>query len=419
MTVTPPPAPPWFHQNWQQRYDAIMSRQATAALQVTGAGQSAYNGTTVDNPTGTGSHAAWDGTLAYDQGNVSDAMRNLAAYSGQQRDPATLQWYRQAVQSMLHENSHMLTARGDDYAHSAPYYAIDHNKALEEGITEAWSRAHVNDYIAAMNLEQDAPGISGVVTRDAYPQYTPAATTLCNELGRDTRRGDEVMRRLNNQSVRAKWPAAADMMFRSSGLQHQLPVAEHNAARLRIQHAMQQNFDHLPTLQGTPQQVDLASRAAGQAAVQAGRNTVNQLRAEVAQRQAQAAHLAQAQNEAAPQNSHQAPGWHQAQGWQQAQGQHGQGWQQGLGQQGWQQGQGQRGWQQQGQQGQWQQQAPPDPGQQVAPGSAQHAMSLAQSGVAPMSGATTLGADQFGSRGDTRTGGNAAERTTPQRGDRG
>ena len=400
MTITPPPGPPWFHPDWQQRYDAIMSRQAVAALQVTGAGQSAYNGTTVDKPTGQGSHAAWDGTIAYDQGNVADAMRNLAAYSGQQRDPATLQWYRQAVQSMLHENSHMLTARGDDYVHSAPYYAIDHNKALEEGLTEAWSRAHVNDYIAAMNLEQDAPGISGVVSRDAYPQYTPAATALCNELGNDTGLGgDEVMRRLNNESVRAKWPVAADMVFQSSGLQHQLPVSEHNAARLRIQHAMQSNFNHLPSLQGTPQQVNLGSLAAGQASAQAGRDTVNQLRAELAQRQAQAAQLAQAQHQATQYGSRQGAGWQQGQ-WQQGQWQQGQG---GQHPQGWQQGQ---------------HPPKPGPGQQVAaPGSAQHAMSLAQSGVAPMSGATTLGADQFGSRGDTRTGGNAAERTTPERGE--
>ncbi len=367
--TTQPNLPP-VHPDWPQRYDDIMARQADAAVKISGAGQSSYNGKVVENTTGQGSYADWDGTIGYDQGYVANAMKSVAAYSGHHHDPATLLTYRQAVQSMLHENSHMLGPKGDVYAQSAPEYGTAHGRALEEGITEAWSRAHVDEYIAEMGFEKDAPGISGVVQRDAYPQFTPAATTLCDELSKDTGLGgDEVMRRLNNESVRGKWPAAADMVFQSSGLQNQLPAAEQDAAKQRIQTAMQNRFAQLPTLQGTPQQVELASMATGVASVQAGRTEGATIRQEQAQATAKAA---QSQTQGQGQTQSQSQGQTQSQG-----------------------------------------QAPPQP----AVGSPQHTMAMAQGGVAPLGGAQALNADQFGSRREGSHSGQGAERTTPQRGE--
>jgi hypothetical protein len=268
-------------------FQDLMAWQAAAAVRISRAEQSHWNGRGYAMEGGGLGAAAWDGSISYDNAKVITPLRQMMYHAGQQHDPQTLQTYREAIQTVLHENSHMLSRRGETRMESAPVANDPHIASLEEGVAEAWSRAHVNDYIHELGLERVAPGISGTVERDAYPQYTPAVNALCQGLGNEMGvSGDEVLRRLNNETAKSKWPTVADMVMDSSGLRQQIPPAEQAAARDRIQQAMQSQFTHLPTLMDPSQPMDwqsyqnmrLASLAAGQNAIHQARLQVNVLR---------------------------------------------------------------------------------------------------------------------------------------------
>ena len=231
-------------------FDHLMRNQAAAAVAISGADKSAWTGYVQATSGGALGTANFHGVIDYDQAQVLDPLHELSRNNGRQQDRETLLRYRNALQTMLHENSHMLGPRDSDWAQSTGPYQVPSNMALEEGVTEAWSVAHVNNYIDALGAEKLAPGIKGTVTRQPYPQYVPAAQVLAYGIGQDIRQsGDEVLRRLNTQDVGGKWPAAADMMFRSTDLPSIVPPEHHDIVRGRIQHAMQSNFSHLRDLQ--------------------------------------------------------------------------------------------------------------------------------------------------------------------------
>jgi hypothetical protein len=256
-------------------FEHLMRNQAAAAVAISGADKSAWSGYVLATSGGALGTANFHGGTDYDQAQVLDPLHELSRNNGRQQDRQTLLRYRNALQTMLHEHSHMLIPRDRNWVESTGPYQMPSNKALEEGVTEAWSAAHVNDYIDALGVEKLAPGIKGTVTRQPYPQYVPATQVLAYGIGHDIRQsGDEVLRRLNTQDVGGKWPAAADMMFRSTDLPSIVPPEHHDVVRGRIQTAMQAQFAHLSTLQGTPDQLRLASVAAGQSALVAGRAEV-------------------------------------------------------------------------------------------------------------------------------------------------
>jgi hypothetical protein len=92
---------------------------------------------------------------------------------------------------MLHEHSHLAGPHGRGWQMAEGPYRNPSNAALEEGVTEAWSAAHMNDYIDALGVEKLAPGIKGTVTRQPYPQYVPATEVLAYGIGQDTRQSGD------------------------------------------------------------------------------------------------------------------------------------------------------------------------------------------------------------------------------------
>ncbi|MDX6294049.1 MAG: hypothetical protein QOH50_3124 [Kribbellaceae bacterium] len=255
--------------------DHLLANQAAAAVAISGADKSDWNGVAREISGGSLGTAWPDGSLDFDKVQVVDPLVELSRNNGRQQDPSKLLRFRNALQTMLHEHSHVLTPADRQFRDSGAAAQDPTKLALEEGVTEAWSATHVNEYIDVLGAEEMAPGIKGVVTREPYPQYVPAVQALADGIGHDTRLGgDEVLRRLNTADPETKWAAAADMMFRSTDLPSIAPADHHDIVRGRIQYAMQSKFAHLSGLQGNPDQLRLASVAAGQSALSAGRAEV-------------------------------------------------------------------------------------------------------------------------------------------------
>jgi hypothetical protein len=278
MTGTSPP---------EVAFRNLMQRQAFSAVRISGAEVSLWNGQWVEMTGGPAGVANWDGSIGYDK-QVLDRLRHMMAHYGRHHDPQTLAGYREAIRVVLHENSHLLSHAGEKWSESSAYYWQPSVAALEEGVTEAWAQANTDAYIRDLGLEQAAPGISGVPRTDAYPQYTPAVRALCQGLGRNMGVPEgEVLRRLNVVSARGKWPAVAEMVMQSSGLSQQIkdPLAR-TMARDRIQAAMQNEFSNLAKLYDPSKPIDaqafkqmqLASYAAGQAAIGQAQQQVDALR---------------------------------------------------------------------------------------------------------------------------------------------
>jgi hypothetical protein len=80
-------------------------------------------------------------------------------------------------------------------------------KALEEGITEVYSYNNLNAYIDLLGLEEIAWYCS-VSASPSYREYTPAAQTFANSIGRRSEVGsDEVIRRMAVVNAEQKWSA--------------------------------------------------------------------------------------------------------------------------------------------------------------------------------------------------------------------
>lgn len=245
-------------------YQWIMANQAQAAVRASGAEASSWGGVTLPSEGGALGGASGDGSITYDRAQVLTPIWEMSQNAGRPAPPETLSRWRNALQTMYHENTHYLNARGRSLADGLPDFQIGSVRALEEGVTEAWSADQVNGYIQQLGAEHLAPGISGAVVRQPYPQYVAATQILADRLGQDTGLGrQEVMRQLAVQDPGRKWPVAAEMAYRSGGLDALVPPQHRDIVMGRIQGSMQQPFEQLAHATGTPAQQHLASVAAG------------------------------------------------------------------------------------------------------------------------------------------------------------
>ena len=190
---------------WESVYQQLMTRQAAAALTVSRAEVSGWNGTITESSGGPLSTAHFDGRLEYDQVFVTCPIRHLAAYAGLRHSAETLTAHRIALQTILRANSHLMLPDGECLAASTAAYAATHNAALEQGVSQVWSADHLDDYVDALGVEEMAPGIKAAGNPTPDPQYAPATRALAEGLGRDTGLGcAEVLRRLNDAESRGQ-----------------------------------------------------------------------------------------------------------------------------------------------------------------------------------------------------------------------
>jgi hypothetical protein len=218
--------------------------------------------------------AAWDGTLLLDEVHISGPLQQMYEEPGAHLPRETLRRYRFALSELFHQQSHFLAAEGTSYADSAAVFADPAVRLLELGVTAAWTARHLNDYLAALDIPEVAPGIEQVGLPDGYPAYLPAAEALAAGVGdRVGLPSDEVLRRLNAVTPAAKWTEATTMLLSASGLSSVVPPADRPAIAERVDLAMRAPLFVMATLnvaEADEPTLQATSAAVGRASVDAG-----------------------------------------------------------------------------------------------------------------------------------------------------
>jgi hypothetical protein len=182
-------------------YQGLVNEQAKAAVRVSGAHHSSWTGHQVASAPDRKVRGAvtWNNTIEYNDEKVTAPLKEMFANARvHNQDRETLQWYREALKTTFHENVHLLAAEGSDHRDAMQAYANTPGlRPLEEGITEVYRYSHLNAYIDDLGLEEIAPGIRSAPADPSYREYTPAAQTFADSIGRRSGVGsDEVIRRM-------------------------------------------------------------------------------------------------------------------------------------------------------------------------------------------------------------------------------
>jgi hypothetical protein len=255
-------------------YRELTQQQANAAVAISGAHHSSWNGQQgqTDPARKVRGVAEWNHTINYSEALVTEPaqemFRNARAHN---QDPATLQSYREAVKTMLHENVHMLAAEGSNHSQAEFEFRQPGVRPMEEGITELYSQQKLNDYIDELGLEEIAPGLKNADAIKSYPKFLPAADRFTDTIARKSGldRAD-VVERMAVVTADQKFRVAADAVFDNSELPGVVPSDQREAAVRRIGSAMQQSFSEVDKVSDTEPIRRRESATAGARAADAG-----------------------------------------------------------------------------------------------------------------------------------------------------
>ncbi|MFK4088761.1 hypothetical protein ACI2LF_31895 [Kribbella sp. NPDC020789] len=230
---------------WERVRDAVQA--------ASGAGQSLWNGRLdyTDKPNTRGS-AASNGQMRLNQKLVVEPLQEMYATRGQ---PATReQWIarRNALKTVAHEFSHLASPDGYTHADRLAGMKKPGTRPLEEGVTEAWSQAALDDLADRVLPPEMAAQIKAV--RDdrgphSYPGWEPAARAFADQVGYETGiEGDEVLRQMAKEPRTTKARAAADLLYDASDLPELVPPEQEEAVRQEIADTIDKGFAEIEPL---------------------------------------------------------------------------------------------------------------------------------------------------------------------------
>ncbi|WP_427886674.1 hypothetical protein ACQHIV_28200 [Kribbella sp. GL6] len=232
----------------------LMREQANAAVQVSGAHHSSWNGR-LGAPIAPGSDlggtANWDNSISYNPRHVDERLQEMFRNSRvHNQDRSELVGYRDAMRVVLHENVHMLSSEGRDHAQSQAAFTTSPGvRPLEEGVTELYSHQALNDYIDELGVDQVAPGIKDVKSGQVYKNFTPAVEAFAETVGQKSgMQREEVIKSLAVVPADQKFQVAAAAMYDNSRLPGILPEDQRQAAIGKIATAMSSEFGRVTKL---------------------------------------------------------------------------------------------------------------------------------------------------------------------------
>jgi hypothetical protein len=222
-----------------------------AAMQLGGADQTAWNGQVIEAGEGILGVAHWDGTLHLDRECILDPLREMYDRTGESQSVATLIRYREALVTVLHEQSHFLGPAGSSQEAARAAFKQPGGRALEEGVAELWAQDHLDAYLDRLGIHQVAPGISQVRSEPSYQAFAPAVRVLATDL--DRRAGlapGESLNALNRQTAEGQWKLVVDLAYNSSRLPRLVPPDREQAVRLRLETTLRESFTSLALFEG-------------------------------------------------------------------------------------------------------------------------------------------------------------------------
>ncbi|WP_232828549.1 hypothetical protein [Kribbella monticola] len=256
---------------------SLLAAHAQAAIDISGADQTAWNGHVIEAGEGILGVAHWDGTLHLDRECILDPLRDLYADPGVKHSEEDLVRCREALVTVLHEQSHFLGPTGASQEAARVAFRLPGARALEEGVAEAWAHDHLNDYVRRLGIDKVAPGITEVRSTPSYQAFVPAVRVLATDL--DRRSGlprGTTLSALNRQTAEGQWPLIVDSAYRSSRLPDIVPPDREPAVRLRLETTLRDSFNALARFEA-----DLRDLAATKS-LAAGHHAVQRLTEEIA-----------------------------------------------------------------------------------------------------------------------------------------
>lgn len=231
----------------------LLEQHAQAAVHISGAEQTAWSGRVVEAGEGILGLAHWDGTLHLDRECILNPLQEMYDRSGYPHSDADLIRYREALVTLLHEQSHFLGPVGATQEAARAAFKVAGSRHLEEGVAEAWAHDHLNDYIRHLGIDKVAPGITTVRSEPSYAAFVPAVRLLTSDIDRqaDLPRG-ETLQRLNRQTAEHQWLVAVDLIYRSSRLPQVVPPDQQPGVRFHLEKALRTSFQALETYEPFP-----------------------------------------------------------------------------------------------------------------------------------------------------------------------
>ncbi|WP_405063061.1 hypothetical protein OG474_15865 [Kribbella sp. NBC_01505] len=199
--------------------EELLLRSGHAALDLSGAQHSAWNGRIVESSDHILGLAHWDGTLHLDREYILDPLREMYALAGREHPTQQLARYREALATILHEHSHFLGPAGATQEAARDAFVRPGSRQLEEGVAEAWAQVHLNDYLHRLGIDKVAPGIDSFRTNGQYAPFVTAVRMLGADL--ESRGGlapGTILSALNNQTAEHQLPVMATLYYNSTRL---------------------------------------------------------------------------------------------------------------------------------------------------------------------------------------------------------
>jgi len=256
---------------------ALLVAHAEAAVALSGADRTAWSGHVIEAGEGILGVAHWDGTLHLDRECILEPLHELYLEPGVRQPDEALIRCREALVTVLHEQSHFLGPAGATQEAARVAFRLPGGRALEEGVAEAWAHDHLDDYVTRLGIHEVAPGINELRGIPSYQAFVPAVRVLTTDL--DRRAGlppGATLQALNRQTAEGQWPLVVDSAYRSSRLPDLVPPDREQSVRRHLETTLRSSFAELAHLESLPR--DLAATKS----LAAGHQTVHRLTQEIA-----------------------------------------------------------------------------------------------------------------------------------------
>ncbi|MEU4196599.1 hypothetical protein AB0E69_32155 [Kribbella sp. NPDC026611] len=175
MTAPPMAAPPTSAAE-------LFAVSAEVARELAGAEHSAWNGQVYETTGTILGLAHWDGSLYLDRECIVEPLERMYEHAGEEQPGPTLVSYRESLGTLLHEQAHFLGPLDASQEAACKAFTEPGTRQLEEGVTEAWTQDHLDEYIRRLGIDQVAPGIESVDAGGYYPAFVPAVRRITAEL---------------------------------------------------------------------------------------------------------------------------------------------------------------------------------------------------------------------------------------------
>jgi hypothetical protein len=199
--------------------EELLARSGQTALDLSGAGQSAWNDQVIETTGNVLGLAHWDGTLYLDSECILDPLRDMYEHAGEEQPVATLVRYRESLATLLHEQVHFLGPSGATQEAARGAFTQPGSRQLEEGVAEAWAQDHLDEFLDRLGIDKVAPGIQDVQVGGYYPAFVPAIRVLTADLeARGDLRSGELLDALNRQTAEGQLPLLVSVLYNSTRL---------------------------------------------------------------------------------------------------------------------------------------------------------------------------------------------------------